>query len=210
MKGFLSFYWRLGLIGLLWLGGVGKGILFLWGYAHTPGQAAQAMEAWPANSRLRLSSHRPTLVMMVHPHCPCSRASVGELEILMTRAHGSLEATVLFFKPSQGTFEGWEKTDLWQSASRTPGVTTLVDLDGLEAKRFGAMTSGQAFLYSPRGHLLFQGGITSARGHFGDNKGLDSVLQMVFSGHASQRKTAVFGCSLRNPERQAKPRSRPS
>src|SRR5207244_3157993 len=37
---------------------------------------------WPANSLVRLDASRPTLVMSLHPHCPCSRASVRELSVL--------------------------------------------------------------------------------------------------------------------------------
>ena len=35
-------------------------------------------EPWPAAGALQLSTAGKTLVMFVHPHCPCTRASLGE------------------------------------------------------------------------------------------------------------------------------------
>ena len=70
------------------------------------------------------------------------------------------------------------------------------DLDGVEAQRFGAATSGQAFLYNQAGALLFKGGITASRGHSGDNLGRDAVVDLVTSGVASVSAAPVFGCSL--------------
>ncbi len=57
-------------------------------------------------------------------------------------------------KPSE-FFDGWEKTDLWRTASALPNVTVVRDDDGREAERFGAATSGQTLLYDARGELIF-------------------------------------------------------
>jgi hypothetical protein len=37
--------------------------------------------------------------MAIHPHCPCSRASIGELSILMAHSRGRLAAFVVFVEP---------------------------------------------------------------------------------------------------------------
>src|SRR5256885_6995371 len=37
---------------------------------------------WPAGSKLGSVPNRPTLVLFLHPRCPCSRASLAELEQL--------------------------------------------------------------------------------------------------------------------------------
>jgi hypothetical protein len=137
------------------------------------------------------------LVMAVHPYCPCSRASLGELALLMTRLHGRISACVLFYKP-QGFSEAWEKTDLWQSAAAIPGVAVLRDEGGLEAFRFGALTSGQTMVYDVSGSLLFSGGITSSRGHLGDNAGFEAIVSSVLHGREERASTPVFGCLLGN------------
>ncbi len=184
---------------MLWLATVGCGLWLLWGYENTPGVAAQPPGDWPTDSRLQRAPDRATLVMLAHPHCPCTRASIGELAQLMAHAQGRVTAYVLFLKPA-GFADDWEQTDLWQSAARIPGVTALIDDDGAEAQRFHAATSGQTILYNAAGRLQFSGGITSARGHAGDNAGRSAIVALVNAGAAQQTETSVFGCPLFNPE----------
>jgi hypothetical protein len=179
----------------LWLLVVGIGLSVLSGYENTPGVAAKPLASWPADSQIQRATGRPTLVMLVHPHCPCSRASIGELALLMAQSQGRLAAYVLFLKPA-GFSDDWEKTDLWQSAAGIPGVQPIVDNDGMEARRFHATTSGQTVLYDAEGRLLFSGGITLARGHAGDNAGRSAIVSLVNAKVAEQTETPVFGCPL--------------
>jgi len=72
----------------------------------------------------------------------------------------------------------------------------LRDDDGLEATRFGVITSGQTVLYDPSGALLFSGGITGARGHAGDNAGRASLVSLLNQGKTDLSSTSVFGCPL--------------
>jgi hypothetical protein len=106
-----------------------------------------------------------------------------------------VSAFVLFFKPADFP-EKWEKTDLWDSAARIPGVTVLSDPGGAEASRFNALTSGSSMLYDAEGRLLFSGGITASRGHSGDNDGRRAIVSLVTDEGAAQAEAPVFGCSL--------------
>lgn len=184
---------------ILWLATVSCGLWLLWGYENTPGVAAAPPGNWPLASRLQRATDRATLVMLAHPHCPCTRASIGELAQLMAHTQGRVTAYVLFLKPA-GFADDWEQTDLWQSAARIPGVTCLVDDDGAEARRFHAATSGQTLLYNPAGHLQFSGGITGSRGHAGDNVGRSAIVSFINAGTAARTETFVFGCPLFNPD----------
>lgn len=181
--------------GVLWLLMVCTGIGFLWSYERTPGVAAAALPQWPADSPVRRATDRATLVMLAHPHCPCTRASLGELARLMAQAQGRVTAYVLFVKPSELP-DGWEQTDLLASAAAIPGVSVVRDDEGVEAGRFRAATSGQTMLYDAGGKLLFSGGITSGRGHEGDNAGRAAVVSLLTAGGAGQSETPVFGCPL--------------
>jgi hypothetical protein len=186
---------------VLWLCAVSTGLWILWGYENTPGAGAKPPVLWPAASRIQRPHDRATLVMMVHPHCPCTRATVGELAEIMAHAQGRLNAYVLFLKPA-GFSEDWEKTDLWQSAASIPGVSVMVDDGGTEARLFNSSTSGQSILYDAAGHLLFSGGITGSRGHSGDNAGQSAIVSLVNMKAAERAETFVFGCPLfdRNSE----------
>jgi hypothetical protein len=132
----------------------------------------------------------------VHPHCPCSRASLSELSVLMSAAAGKMQAYVLFVRPP-GVPWGWEHTDLWRQAAAIPGVTVIADDGGREALRFGAATSGQTMLYDRRGELEFSGGITAARGLYGDNAGRSAISALLDAGKAgTPRRTPVYGYPL--------------
>jgi hypothetical protein len=182
-------------VGALWLLIIGAGIGLLWNYESTPGAAAATPGRWPSDSRIKPDADRATLVMLAHPHCPCTRASIGELARLMTQAQGRVTAYVLFVRPANFS-DSWAQSELWASAAAIPGVTPVLDDDGIEAGRFHAATSGQTVLYDAAGHLLFSGGITSARGHAGDNAGRTAIVSLLTSDAAEERDTPVFGCAL--------------
>jgi hypothetical protein len=176
------------------------GTSHLWNFVNTPGEAAVAPRAWPIDSTLTRDLSLPTLVLLIHPHCPCSRATLDELAKLMTDCNGKLTAFVLMLHPA-GTPANWEHTDLWTTAQSIPGVRVLVDEQGREALRFGAQTSGQALLYAADQHLLFSGGITESRGHEGDNDGRSAIAALVLGDappHTSLARTPVYGCPLFN------------
>ena len=181
---------------LIWLGVVGIGLSLMWEYEATPGEVTTFLPHWPGDSRIERNTDRPTLVVFAHPRCPCTRASISELALIMAHCPGRVDVRVLFFKPS-GFSAGWEKTDLWSSAEAIPGVKVVCDEDGSEAKRFRATTSGYSLLYNSNGRLLFGGGITGSRGHSGDNAGRSTIESLLMNGESDQKQqTFVFGCPL--------------
>jgi hypothetical protein len=182
-------------VSILWLLAAVHGMAILADYENTPGAPGDPPTRWPASTRITRVPGLATLVMAVHPHCPCSRASIGELNAIMARAQGRVRAHLLFVRPP-GVTEGWEQTDLWRTAAAIPGVALVRDDDGVEAERFHASTSGHVALYDQRGRLVFSGGITASRGHHGDNAGKSAVIALLTDGNASQSHTPVFGCSL--------------
>ena len=184
----------------LWIPAVAFGINVLWKYSTTPGRPGKPPLDWPASAPIERAKGRANLVMFAHPQCQCSRATVGELAIVMAHAQGQLEADVFFYLPAReaGT---WARTDLWRSASAIPGVRVHEDREAALAQTFGAFTSGQTLLYDAAGRLLFKGGITAFRGHSGDNAGRSAIAALL-QGGAPQRNTLpvmtpVLGCSLR-------------
>src|SRR5688500_4480825 len=81
----------------LWAISVAGGSALLWRYEALPGPGADAPRHWPAGSRTAADGRRHTLVLLLHPHCPCSRATVRELALVMAAATpGRLKAHVLF------------------------------------------------------------------------------------------------------------------
>jgi hypothetical protein len=179
----------------IWLLAVAAGVRQMGRYASTEGVPGNTPHVWPLKSRLEPAADMPTLVMLAHPQCTCTRASIGELEKIMTRSQGRVKAYVLFLRPP-GVPANWETTDLWESATRIPGVSVLSDPDGKEAELFQAATSGQTALYASDGRLLFSGGITRSRGHLGDNAGSSAIVSLIGNELTAQPTTPVFGCAL--------------
>ncbi len=186
------------LVAALWICAIAFGLHKLWRYTAEAGVPANAPITWPGDSQIVPASDQPTLVLFAHPQCPCTRATIGELALLMAHCQGRVKTYVLFLKPKDFPVD-WEKTDLWDKAAAIPGVTAVTDQNGDEAARFNAYTSGQTMLYSSSGSLLFSGGITVSRGHSGDNPGRSAIISLVNSGHADHTTTPSFGCSLQDP-----------
>jgi hypothetical protein len=182
----------------LWLAAVAGAFGTLSRYSFSPGAPGNPPVKWPMASRIPLNRQHIALIMLVHPQCPCSRASIGELADLMAKSEGRISAYVLFIR-LPGFADSWVHTDLWENARQIPGVTVISD-NGREAHLFGAATSGQTLVYDRRGRLQFSGGITLARGHWGDNAGVNAVVALL--GTRSQSGTAtsaVYGCPLFAP-----------
>jgi hypothetical protein len=190
------------LLGLAWAGTAVLGGRALIKYENSPGKIGRVSSSWPPDSIVQLANDRPTLVMTAHPQCPCTRASVAELAQIMARVQGKVQAYVLFYSPRESGAD-WQNTDLRQTAAQIPGVTVLSDIDGAEAQRFGAETSGHTFLFDPNGRLLFNGGITASRGHSGDNAGESSVVSLINNRRSERANSFVFGCSLKDRNKQA-------
>jgi hypothetical protein len=170
------------------------GLRSLLSYENTPGRLGVVPQNWP-HSQIQRANDRPTLVMLAHPKCPCTRASMGELAQIMAAVHGKVSAYVLFFAPRDAGSD-WADTDLRRSAAAIPGVTVLSDVDGREAQGFGAETSGHTLLFGADGRLLFSGGITASRGHAGGNDGESAIIALISHHGTARARTFVFGCSL--------------
>jgi len=186
--------------GLVWLGVAVAATILMAAFSAAPNRAGSPPALWPETSQVTHDPARPTLVMFVHPRCPCSRASIGELAILMAHCQGRVSAHVLFLNPKEEAAD-WVHSDTWREAAAIPGVAVYADKDGQDAQRFQVETSGDTVLYDANGHLIFHGGITMARGHSGDNPGR-SELQALLLGEGSLQpaNTPVFGCALFNPQ----------
>src|ERR1700722_4243328 len=83
----------------VWLPLVVGGLIALWNYSTAPGAAGNPSSTWPIASKIPLRPDSMTLVMVVHPHCPCSRASIGQLAILMAHVQERMQAWVVFVRP---------------------------------------------------------------------------------------------------------------
>ena len=165
-------------------------------HESAPGAALHSSgHIWPKFTTLSRSDVKPTLVLFIHPQCPCTGSSIENLDRLVSASPGSCDVTLVFLQPS-GFALDWVKKDLWVEAQRIPGARFFVDEEGKECRRFGALTSGTAILFDPDGNEVFCGGITSERGHAGDSLATVAIQGYLQTGKISIHTAPVFGCAL--------------
>jgi hypothetical protein len=193
-----------------WGAAVVTGFAYAWSYSLRAGQASTA-HAWPQDTRLA-RGEGATLVMFVEPDCPCSTASLNELNLLLQDRRNQVRAHVVF-EPSAESATDIRQTALYQRAMQV-GAAVYIDTDARERQRFEAQTSGVTHLYAGDGdgELLFHGGITPARGHEGDNAGRRIVAALLQHDAAILARprplsTPVYGCHFDVPPDAAPQRS---
>lgn len=185
--------WLLAIVA--WTAVVSTGLWVAGDYAATAGTRGETPPGWPSTASFSPSPGKQTLVMFAHPRCPCTRASLSELDRLMASVSDDVEAYVLIARPA-GVDTAWLETDLVAHARRIRNTRVIEDRGSLEAARFGAQTSGHLFVYDERGTLALSGGLTAARGHEGQSLGRDDVLAVLSRHPPVSRTHEVFGCPI--------------
>lgn len=187
--------WRWLLLVAGWLTLLGGGLYVRFDHGSSPGAVGVTPALFPQASRVPRSSAGSTLLMFVHPECPCTRASLRELRTLLAHTHVDVQP-VLVVAPLLDANTRWEETPAAKLALEIRGLRIYQDGDEAEAARFGAQTSSHVVLYDRQGLLQFAGGITASRGHEGDNMGLQLLRARLTKSNAETARHAVFGCPL--------------
>src|SRR5262245_56961175 len=97
----------------------GLGLAKMLTYELTPAPAAAAPASWPPSAAVDRDPSCPTLVLFLHPHCPCSRATLAELERLIATSNGRFALRIVFVPP-EGTSDAWNGTALYRAAEKIP------------------------------------------------------------------------------------------
>lgn len=131
---------------------------------------------WPASTKLARGSTSGHLVVFVHPYCPCTRATLWNLD-------GAVDSTNLTVSIVQLRTESlaavhYPISSIASTADKN-GWNLILDNEGVETDNFGASTSGECMLFNSKGSLLFAGGVTASRGHTGNNQGLDTLKDLI-------------------------------
>ena len=183
----------------VWVAAVAMVFVSLALYGSKQGPPVLPPSQWPTDSGLERSTEHPTLLVFIHPECPCSRATLDNLRDVATIPSLSIVLACVESEdlPSKQINEFAScrlKLHQWQARSN---VSLVRDIHGQEANRFRAMTSGHCYLFDAHGGLMFSGGVTSSRGHQGASAGLAS-LQAALRGSPILEPYPVFGCPLRD------------
>jgi hypothetical protein len=191
---------------LLWLASVVLSwrAFLTFDFTGDPAPIDSASAWWPHGSLLTLDNARPTVLFFMHPKCPCTRASLAELERLwVLRDERDLARSprlVVVATVPRNASADWLTTDTLERVQQLQNTTVVIDPEGCEAKRFGAATSGTVMWFAASGRRLYSGGITASRGHEGGNVGLACLVELVRGRTTPTRGLPALGCPLCLPE----------
>ncbi len=182
-----------------------------YGFEVDASNLANSAATWPSDSSLPVASDRSTLLLFLHPQCPCSRATLVELEKILESTAALTNATprtLVVASVPRNADSQWTDSPLNKRARQLPNADLYVDVDGIETARFGVTTSGTVMLFSPQAGRIFSGGITISRGHEGHSVGgalLQEQLWRVLNhqpdavAELDASSPPVFGCALCGP-----------
>src|SRR2546430_17192775 len=84
----------IGILAAIWVTAGVSGQRVMLNYDYTAATAGGPPSKWPHESLLPRTRGVPTIVVVAHPHCPCSRATVEQLDRLIARLQGHGSAVV--------------------------------------------------------------------------------------------------------------------
>lgn len=207
----------------IWLALSILGLVILASYQSDAGAQGAAPLCWPAGSSLTREKSN-TLLIFLHPKCPCSMASAHEMTGLLNQKIKQNTSVYAIFVAPKGVPQDFVDGPLYKYCSQIEGLKIVQDRDAVEANKFAARTSGQIYIYDQSGKLQFNGGITPGRGHEGDSLGFDRCREILAKCSADKQENQkqqkkqeeqkkqevqnkicpVFGCPLQSDGGQTK------
>jgi hypothetical protein len=138
---------------------------------------------------LASKSSSPTLIVVLHSQCTCSLATVDNLVDMPSSERSQLRIHLVFTGP------GIDDSPIVRHSEALGAVEREFLSEDQVLTKYGARTSGQAYLYDANGRLRFSGGITDSRGYVGPSKGIEAI-EAVLAGRDAISTSPVYGCAL--------------
>ena len=135
-------------------------------------------------------AHDWTLVMVLHPKCPCSVSSLRALREVMVRYKDTFACEVCI--AGDRTTSDSENEKL---AATIPGAKVEWITPKAAVERFGAHTSGQTYIFEKSGKLAYSGGLTPGRAVDNPRFALE-IVEGVLHHEPVATGSSVFGCPL--------------
>ena len=121
-----------------WAIGLVSGFSLIVSHNFATGNVSSAPIEWPDGINLESDANHPTLLVFIHPQCPCSSATIGELERLLADVNQQVKCTILMVCPSDHV-DQWMKSKNTERSKSIEGVQIVVDVDGTTAAKFDCL-----------------------------------------------------------------------
>lgn len=162
-----------------------------------PGLSGTAPWHFPESETGIQQGPNPVLLVFLHPHCPCSRSTLAQIQSVLETHSGKMDCRIYVVVPPQAS-EGWESGTIVNQLKAFEKATIEIDRNGTVASQFSAKTSGQVLLYRSDGVLGFSGGITAPQSQAGQSPGLLALVARLQNEELPHLQSPVFGCPLFN------------
>jgi hypothetical protein len=188
------------------LGAVSRGwiVVVLWSVLATAGMFAVArsgravsrpetpVDHWPDASPVPRNPGRATVLVAIHPRCPCTPATLIAVHELIRREPGRFDVVCLATHPIDAG-DAWVHASNVEMAREIPGAVVVMDPEGDLAAAHGLRASGQVILYAADGKVVFDGGLTPGRGMVASG---EVVARLLDPTRSSLDRADAFGCPL--------------
>ena len=130
---------------VLWLSASIAGMTTLWNHEARPGIPAAAPTSWPRDSALSKQPSKAAMLVWIHPHCPCSWATIRELERLLVHVSDDTDCQIILTRPAECGSD-FVESDLTRAIRKIRGVSVVVDDDQRESSLLSQLlpASGRA------------------------------------------------------------------
>ena len=154
-------------------------------FETTPGRASAKQPELSASP-----NHQWTCVVIAHPHCPCTAASLKAIRSLAAGHKDEISVRTVLVSDQRDL-----ESPNYRLAIAIPGGTAewLTITHALE--RYDAHTSGQVFIFSSSGKLAYSGGVTPARG-IDQPRFAAQLFERIKASDGALESYPVFGCPL--------------
>jgi hypothetical protein len=194
---------------MIWIATVTVGAVAMLRHEFDGQAEVHAPAAWPSELGVFNPAGRAlSLVMVAHPDCPCTRASIAQLERLLAQSAGQTQAIVFVYQMPGVSRDELQNEDFWKRLEQIANLRPIADPAGAIAERLGADVSGSAAAYDREGKLRFQGGLTASRGHEGPSFALEHLRALALGQRtpsAGVASTPAFGCRFSKIETEGAP-----
>lgn len=182
-----------------------SGSVKLLDYSTRPGESGEVPASIHEVDVLKdcLTPTKSTVLLFLHPHCPCTKATIKNLCAVLKECPSSVECCAIAFCP-KGKADDWIQSPIVNMLTDKVGVNVIVDRGSSVIESFGIKCSGHVLVYDEDGGLQFSGGITRSRGHEGSCLPLSDLRKFLLGDAGEPVNWPVFGCSLTQAKEHAK------
>lgn len=186
----------------VWLAVIAGVFLFIFWHDITPsGRLAERQtlntvangNLQTALETLNLNPDQLSVLVFIHPECPCTPASLRTLSRLVDECTADFDLQILV--ASYGDTNSLQSTNA-RLAEAIPKATVQPDPNGTIAQSLDAHVSGTICVVAPNNNLLYLGGLTNSRGCETIGPHFQIIKQVIQNRWSAAVTTSVYGCDL--------------